>query len=128
MMLSRCGGYDLGVFCTIQEKKVTQPPRKLRNPSTNPLVPLLMNIFVLVGSGNMIIGQTKKGLTLLAFSIVGMCMCCVPGVLMVVFSHVDVYMCAAALQKGETLGENEYRLELLYKIVSVIDKTAVYHG
>ena len=107
---------------------MTQTPKQLRNPSTNPLVPLLMNVFVLVGSGNMIIGQTKKGLTLLAFSLVGMCMCCLPGVLMVVFSHVDVYMCATALQKGETLGENEYRLEILYKVVSVIDKSAVYKG
>jgi hypothetical protein len=105
------------------------PPVKfIRNPDINPIAPLLLNILVLAGSGFMVIGQTKKGITLLLSSLVGICLCCLPGVLMVILSHVDLYMCTAALQRGETLQENEYRLEVLYKIVSLYDKTAVFNS
>lgn len=74
------------------------------------------------------LGQTKKGITVLLFAIVGTCLCCLPGIAIVVLSHVDVYQCADALNRGEPLEENEYKLELLYKIVSLVDKTAVYRG
>jgi TM2 domain-containing membrane protein YozV len=96
--------------------------------SMNPVVPLLLNVFVLAGLGDIVLGQTKKGLTVLAFCLAGVCLCCLPGFLLVILSHIDVYMCATALQRGEPLDENEYKLELLYKIVSLVDKTAVYRG
>lgn len=96
--------------------------------STNPIVPLLLNIFVLAGLGDIVLGQTKKGLTVLGFCIVGMCLCCVPGILVAILSHIDVYLCAAALQRGEPLDENEYKQELLYKLVSMVDKSAVFRG
>lgn len=83
---------------------------------------------MLVGIGDIMIGQTSKGVMKLICSLVGLCLCCFPGVLVAVLSHVDLFLCASALQRGETLGENEYKQELLYKIVKVIDKTAVYRG
>lgn len=94
----------------------------------NPIVALLLNVFVLLGLGDIMIGQTNKGLIKLLCAVVGMCACCVPGVLIAILSHIDVYLCATALQRGESLGENEYKQELLYKIVKMIDKSAVYRG
>lgn len=102
--------------------------KEIRNPNANPVVALLLNIFVLAGLGDMVIGQNHKGIMVFLCALLGTCMCCVPGILVAVLSHVDVYLCAAALQRGETLGENEYKQELLYKIVKMIDKTAVYRG
>lgn len=57
-----------------------------------------------------------------------MCACCAPGVLIAILSHVDVYLCATALQRGDPLGEDEYKQELLYKTVKMIDTIAVYRG
>jgi TM2 domain-containing membrane protein YozV len=102
--------------------------KEIRNPDANPILALLLNIFVLAGLGEMVIGQNRKGITVFLCALLGTCMCCVPGILVVVLSHVDVYLSAAALQRGETLGENEYKQELLYKIVKIFDKTAVYRG
>jgi hypothetical protein len=39
-------------------------------------------------------------------------------------SLVDVYKCADAIARGESVDENEYRVELLHKLVSFIDKSA----
>lgn len=102
--------------------------KQITNRNVNPVLALLLNIFVLVGLGDIMIGQNKKGLMVLLCSIVGMCLCCLPGMMVVILSHIDVYLCASALQRGETLGENEYKQQLLFKIVSVIDKTATFRG
>jgi TM2 domain-containing membrane protein YozV len=102
--------------------------KQLQNSNINPIVPLLLNVFVLPGLGDMMLGQNQKGIMVILCSLVGICLCCVPGAAVIILSHIDVYMCAAALQRGETIGENEYRQELLYKIVKVIDKSATYRG
>lgn len=102
--------------------------KQIQNTNINPVVALLLNIFVLVGIGDMMIGQTTKGVMKLLCSLVGLCLCCFPGLLIVILSHVDLYLSASALQNGESLGENEYKQELLFKIVKLIDKTAVYRG
>lgn len=100
----------------------------LRNTSANPVVALLLNIFVLPGLGSMMIGQTHKGLMTLLAAVLGFFLCCIPGTVIVILSHIDAYQCAAALQRGETLGENQYKQELLYKIVHLFDKSAIYLG
>jgi len=102
--------------------------KQIHNTNANPVVSLLLSIFVLLGLGHMVIGQTNKGLMILLCGIIGSCLCCVPGIAVAILGHVDAFQCASALQRGETLGENEYKQELLYKIVKVIDKTAVYRG
>ena len=53
-------------------------------------------------------------------------MCC--SVVVAVLGLIDVYQVAEALQKGEKLDENEYKFEILYKLMSLIDKKAVYNG
>ncbi len=102
--------------------------KEIRNPDANPIVAVILNIFVLPGLGSMFIGQTHKGLMELVCVFLGFCLCCIPGVLVTILSHIDAYQCAAALKNGETLGENEYKQELLYKIVKMIDKSATYRG
>lgn len=102
--------------------------KQIRNPNTNPVVPLLLNVLVLPGLGAMMLGQNQKGIFILLTGFVGMCLCCVPGILVIILSHIDVYLCASALQRGETLGENEYKQELLYKIIKFVDKSAFYRG
>ena len=102
--------------------------KQVRNSNANPVVSLLLNIFVLPGLGEMINGQSQKGIMVFLCAVIGTCLCCIPGTVVIILSHVDVYLCASALQRGETLGENEYKQELLYKIVKIIDKNAVYRG
>lgn len=102
--------------------------KQIKNKNANPVVALLVNIFVLPGLGQMILGQSNKGIMVFLCALIGTCLCCVPGTVVVILSHVDAYLCASALQQGETLGENEYKQELLYKIVRIIDKSAVYKG
>lgn len=102
--------------------------KELQNRNANPVLALLLNIFVLPGLGDIMIGQTQKGLMVLVCAFVGTCLCCLPGAVLIILSHIDVYLCATALQRGETLGENEYKQELLFKIVRLIDKNAVYRG
>lgn len=42
-----------------------------------------------------------------------------------VLRTVDAYQTAERLKKGETIGENEYTLPLLYKIVKIVDSEAI---
>lgn len=102
--------------------------KQIHRPDANPVVALLLNIFVLPGLGDMVIGQTNKGVMVFLCALIGTCLCCVPGWVVAILSHIDTYQCAAALQRGETLGENEYKQEWLFKIVRIIDKSAVYRG
>ena len=99
----------------------------VQNRDVNPIVALLANIF-LPGLGDMILGQTNKGIMVFVCSLLGTCLCCVPGIVVNILSHIDVYWCATSLQKGEPLGENEYKQELLFKAVRLIDKNAIYRG
>jgi len=102
--------------------------KQIQNRDVNPVVALLLNIFVLPGLGDMVIGQTNKGIMVLLCGLLGMCFCCIPGCVIIILSHIDVFLCASALQRGEILLENEYKQEFLYKIVKYIDKSAVYRG
>lgn len=102
--------------------------KQIQNRNANPIVALLLNIFILPGLGQMILGQSTKGIMIFLCALIGTCLCCIPGTVVIILSHVDAYLCAAALQRGESLGENEYKQELLFKIVRMIDKSAVYRG
>ena len=39
---------------------------------------------------------------------------------------IDSYTVAKAVEMGQQVGVNEYRVELLYKIMRFLDKTATY--
>ena len=96
----------------------------IKRPDANPLVALLLTWFVF-GLGHLLInGQQRKWLFTLLAGIIGSICCVLPGIFMGILSIVDAYQTAERLQKGEEIGENEYTLPLLYKIISKIDKEA----
>lgn len=100
----------------------------IKKPDANPVVALLLTWFVF-GLGHLIInGQQRKWIYTLVCTIIGQFLCLLPGIVVGVCSIIDAYQTAERLQKGEELDENEYSFGLLYKIISIVDKTAVYKG
>ena len=99
---------------------------KLENKNVNPIVAVVANWFVFGILGYILLGQTKKGLMVVVATLIGTLLCCLPGVVVAVLGLIDVYQTAEAVQKGEEVDENQYKQELLYKIVSKIHKEAVF--
>lgn len=96
----------------------------ITKPDANPVLALVLTWFVL-GTGHYFInGQQRKWLYTLIAGIVGTFLCCLPGIIIGICSIIDAYQTAERLQKGETIGENEYTFPLLFKIMSKIDKEA----
>ena len=96
----------------------------ITKPDANPVLALILTWFVL-GTGHYFInGQQRKWLYTLIAGLVGTLLCCLPGILIGICSIIDAYQTAERLQKGETIGENEYTFPLLFKIMSKIDKEA----
>lgn len=93
---------------------------------TSPIVALIANLCCFGILGYVLIGQTNKGLftfiVALVLSFVGV------GFIVSILGLIDVYQVAEAIQRGETIDENEYKLEILYKIMSIVDKNAIYKG
>ena len=96
----------------------------IRKPDANPVVALLLTLLIL-NLGHLIVnGQTRKWAFTLIAIIVGECLCILPGLVIWILSIVDSYQTAERLKAGEEIGENEYSLPALYKIMHMIDKTA----
>ena len=96
----------------------------ITKPDANPVLALILTWFVL-GTGHYFInGQQRKWLYTLIAGLVGTLLCCLPGMIIGICSIIDAYQTAERLQKGETIGENEYTFPLLFKIMSKIDKEA----
>ena len=96
----------------------------ITKPDANPVLALILTWFVL-GTGHYFInGQQRKWLYTLIAGLVGTLLCCVPGMIIGICSIIDAYQTAERLQKGETIGENEYTFPLLFKIMSKFDKEA----
>jgi hypothetical protein len=99
-------------------------PNTIQKPDANPILAAILTWFVL-GTGHWLInGQQRKWLMILVTSLIGSILCCVPGIVVGVLSIIDAYKTAERLKNGETIGENEYTMPLLHKLVSYIDKTA----
>jgi hypothetical protein len=98
--------------------------KTISKPDANPTVALLLTAFVL-GIGHLVVnGQQRKWIYTLLGSLVGTCACLIPGIVISILSVVDAYQTALRLQAGETIGENEYTYEPLFKIISYVDKEA----
>ncbi len=99
---------------------------KITKPDANPVVALLLTWFVL-GIGHLVVnGQQRKWLMTLVASFIGTLLCCVPGMVVSILSIIDAFKTAEKLKAGKSIDENEYSVELLYKIVKIIDKEAVF--
>jgi hypothetical protein len=99
----------------------------LENKSVNPLVALAASFFCLP-LGAIVLGQTRKGLMITLATMIGCCLCILPGILVSWMGIFDSYVTAQALADGKPVGENEYTVEALYKIVKILDKTAYFRG
>jgi uncharacterized membrane protein len=98
--------------------------KTITKPDANPIVALLLTLFVL-GLGHLVVnGQQRKWMYTLLASLVGSCACIIPGIVISILSVIDAYQTALRLQAGETIGENEYTFAPLFKVVSYIDKEA----
>lgn len=100
----------------------------IKKPDANPIVAALLCL--ILGLGHLIInGQQRKWIFILVTSFVCSILTCgLLGLPMAILSILEAYQTAERLQKGEEIDENEYTFGLLYKIISFIDKTAVYKG
>ncbi len=96
----------------------------IKKPDANPVVALLLTWFIFNLGHLLINGQQRKWIYTLVAEIVGSFLCVLPGIVIGVLSIIDAYQTAERLQKGEEIGENEYTLPLLFKIMKIVDKEA----
>jgi hypothetical protein len=100
---------------------------QLSNKGINPLVALGASFFCLP-VGPALLGQTKKAAMVTLATIIGSCLCIIPGILIQWMAIFDSYAVAQAVADGKPVGQNEYKVELLYKIVKIFDSSASYQG
>ena len=100
----------------------------ISKPDANPIVAALLTWFIL-GIGHVVInGQTNKWIMTLVATIIGSILCVLPGIVIAILSVIDSYQTAERLKNGESIPENEYSNELLFKICKIIDKKATFKG
>lgn len=98
---------------------------KISKPDANPVVALLLTLFVF-GLGHFIVnGQQKKWVMILVATIVGNILCCLPGLVIGILGAIDAYKTAGKLKAGKEIDEHEYSVPLLFKIMKMIHKDAV---
>jgi len=98
---------------------------KISKPDANPLVAALLSL--IFSLGHLITnGQKTKWIKILIAYLIGYVLCCLPGMLIAILSIVDAYKTAEKLKAGKEIDENEYSVELLYKIVSKLHKEAIF--
>jgi len=95
----------------------------IKKPDANPVVALLLTAFVFNLGHLLINGQQRKWIFTLLTALITLPLCGF-GMLVSIMSIIDAYQTAERLQKGEEIPENEYSFPLLYKVISIIDKTA----
>lgn len=111
----------------------------LKKKNINPLLAAVANFCCLGFLGYFLIGQSKKGIIFLIASIaltligtVGMQTLFLPfvtGVIylaLIILTALDIHAIATAMEKGEEIDENEYRLEVLYNFMKTFHKEAVF--
>jgi len=97
---------------------------KISKPDANPVLAAILTWFAF-GLGHMFVnGQTNKWIWIMVTSMVGMILCCIPGMVIGILSIIDAYQTAVRLKSGETIGQNEYSFPLLYKVCKFLDKKA----
>ena len=100
----------------------------IRKPSANPIVALLLCMFVFNLGHLLINGQMKKWIFTIVAILVGYILCFLPGMVIAVLNLIEVYKTAQRLQAGEEIGENEYSFKPLFSIIKIIDKSATFAG
>ena len=96
----------------------------LENKGKSPVVVALANFCCFGILGYILIGQSSKALLVfiatIVLSLVGV------GIIISILAIIDGYQVAEAIEKGEEIDENEYKLEILYTIMKIVHKDAIY--
>ena len=114
----------------------------LENKNINPMAAAIANFCCLMILGYLLLGQARKGVfplfTLIGLLIIDGILSRIIGplilfaaplcLLLAIFVAIDAYQVAEAVQNGEQVDENEYKFEILYKLMRMIDKQAIYNG
>lgn len=96
----------------------------ISKPDANPVLAAVLT-WLVFGTGHFFInGQQRKWLFTLVATLVGSILCFLPGIVIAILSIIDAYKTAERLHAGEAIPENEYSMPLLFKVISMIDKTA----
>ncbi len=99
----------------------------LEKKNIPPLVVAICNLFFAC-IGYVLIGQTGKVVPMLIAWVVGVLLCGLPSFIVAFLAILDGFQVATAVANGESVDENEYKVELLYKIAKVVHKDAVFNG
>jgi len=101
----------------------------LEKKDLNPVLVAVANWFIAGILGYILIGQTSKAikvfLAILILSAVTFFVGGIGGVVVWLLATIDGFQVATAVEAGEEVAENEYKNEILFKIVKLIDKDAV---
>lgn len=97
----------------------------LEKKGIDPMLAGLANWFGISILGYVLIGQTDKGIKVMIAVLIGSLCCILPGTIIAILGIIDVYQVALAVQNDEEVDEHEYKNELLYKIVKMLDKEAI---
>ncbi len=74
--------------------------------------------------GTLIMGQYRKAVLLFLFHVIFVWVGI--GIITLALSIIDCYLTAEKVHADKLVESNEYSLEVLYKIMSIFDSTAVY--
>jgi len=87
---------------------------QITKPDINPIIPAVLNWFLLGGVGYLMIGQQKKGIISIAATLILSCVGI--GFLIPFITAYDAYLLGQKLQSGASIGEMENGLEFLNAI------------
>ncbi len=92
---------------------------------SNPTVIAVANLLVFGGLGYILIGQKDKAIKIIILTAILSCLGGL-GVIIAILAFLDGKEVAKAVEAGEEVDENEYKQEILFKIMNLIDKTATF--
>lgn len=98
---------------------------KISKPDANPMVAALLSVIFMLGH-LVTNGQKTKWIKILIAYVIGVVLCCLPGMVIAILSIIDAYKTAEKLKAGKEIDENEYSVELLWKIMKIIHKEAIF--
>lgn len=97
----------------------------LEKKGIDPVLAAVANWFGISILGYVLVGQTDKGIKVLIAVLIGSLCCGIPGTILAILGIIDVYQVALAVKNDEEVDEHEYKNELLYKVVKMLDKEAI---
>jgi TM2 domain-containing membrane protein YozV len=87
----------------IQSKTQVQPA----NPPKDPVIALVLSLFLAGGAGQIYLGQTTKGIVIIVVSLV-LSLCFGIGLIPWIVGIIDAYQIGTMLKNGQSVGEWQF--------------------